>query len=346
MSDAVKAELLLPSALGPAELDVWHAFMKAEPDLTRAFLSPEFALACEQAFGRVEVAIFHQAGEILGFFPFQFESGAKAVLRSAVRIGGELCDNAGLIARPGFVIPPTRLLKLCRLSALYVTHLTQSQTARGLQAEDAEVGHLIDLSEGSAAYFTELSLREQEFVGDTRRRQRRASEALGEMRFETLKAASAGDALTIIERKRRQYARTKTKDPFGQPGNTQLIEALIATASKQCQPIIHRLSAEQGVIAQHLGLGCGSCLNYWFPVYDPAVGSFAPGRLLLWSILENAEMAGIRLIDRGAGDTPAKRSFSNAQQMLGRALWTTGRPNSYLPRVLRSLRWRLDRPKG
>jgi CelD/BcsL family acetyltransferase involved in cellulose biosynthesis len=346
MSDGVKAELLLPSALGPSEFEAWHGFMEAAPDLTRAFLSPEFALACEQAFGRVEVAVFHQAGEILGFFPFQFETGADATLRSAVRIGGELCDNAGLVTRRDFVVPPTRLLKLCRLSALYVTHLTQSQTAHGLEGEDAEVGHLIDLSKGPAAYFTELSLREREFIGDTRRRQRRAAEALGETTFKTLKVTSASDALKIIEQKRRQYARTKAKDPFARPGNVRLIEALVATASDHCQPIIHRLSAEQGAIAQHLGLGCGSSLNYWFPVYDPALGNFAPGRLLLWSILENAETAGIRLIDRGAGDTPAKRSFSNARQMLGRAYWTTGRPNSYLPRALRSLRWRLGRSNG
>ena len=41
--------VLRPGDLGPAERDIWDAFLRADPSLASPFLTPEFALAVDGA---------------------------------------------------------------------------------------------------------------------------------------------------------------------------------------------------------------------------------------------------------------------------------------------------------
>jgi CelD/BcsL family acetyltransferase involved in cellulose biosynthesis len=106
--------------------------------------------------------------------------------------------------------------------------------------------------------------------------------------------------------------------------------------------MLARLYAGERELAAHLGLRCGDVLNYWFPVHDPALRHVSPGRLLLWRLIE--ERHGLRLIDRGEGDTPAKRDFATHATRFGRANWVAGTWRAAPARALQAALWRLAYP--
>lgn len=330
----MRADILPASALGPSEWAAWRAMMAADPALRRAFLAPGFARA---AGPLARVAVLHDGGRIAGFFAFQFASPWHRRAGLAERVGGALCDAAGLVAAPGLALSPRALLRLCRIGQLFVTHLIPGQEAHGLAADATEIGHLIDLSAGGAAFH---ATRPPDLHRDTARRLRRAERELGPLRFSFDATPGWAEVSRLIERKRAQYRRTAAEDPFARPGPLALLEALFDAPAPDCRPTLASLHAGDRLLAQHFGLQCGDVLSYWFPVYEPELEKLSPGRLLLWRLTGAAERIGVRLIDRGAGDSPAKRDFSSRLQALGIANWSAGGGRGLAARAFQAAAWR------
>jgi CelD/BcsL family acetyltransferase involved in cellulose biosynthesis len=95
------------------------------------------------------------------------------------------------------------------------------------------------------------------------------------------------------------------------------------------------------MVAAHFGLRCHETLHYWFPVYDPAYSTYAPGRILFRHVLEAIVQRGVTLIDRGEGDTQAKRDFANREHYFYRGLWNAGGAGALPARAALALIWRL-----
>ncbi|MBN9509729.1 MAG: GNAT family N-acetyltransferase [Alphaproteobacteria bacterium] len=342
----LKAELLAPSALGAAELATWTGWLAENTALQRGFFAPGFARACETASGLARVAVLHEGGTVRAFLPFQFRTRWHARVGLAERIGGLFCDNAGLIAPPGFTIAPAALLRRCRLGSLFLTHLAEEQAAFGLGAAEWRIGHRIDLGGGWQAYLDALNAGRRGFVADTERRLRRAERDYGTLDFRIDTAPDWAAVAPLIAAKRAQYHRTGAADGFEDPTRLRLIEALLAAPTAECRPLLTTLAAGGRVLAQHLGLRHGGVLNYWFPVYDPAAQKVSPGRLLLWRTLQAAADLGLALIDRGEGDSEAKRDFSTGTARLGVAHWTSGTWRAAAARAWQAAAWRLERRRS
>ena len=71
------------------------------------------------------------------------------------------------------------------------------------------------------------------------------------------------------------------------------------------------------------------------------VATFAPGRLLLMQIIENGAADGLRCIDRGEGDSAAKRDFATGEQRYYRGAWTRGL-GGIAARGVQSAVWRIQ----
>lgn len=338
---AVTSEVRRPSELDAAAQALWSDFQRRTPGLRSAFLSYGFARAAETAHGRVFVAVLREGSAIAGFFPFQFQGPWHACVRLGERIGGVLSDHAGLIARPGFRIEPADLLRSCRLAGLFIDHLSDGQDAFGLAADERRPGHVIDLSAGSAAYFAWLAASNKTFMQDTERRLRRLEKEHGVLEFTFSAAPSLGAVQDLIARKREQYARTGAADPFADPAHLALIAALITARDPDCLPVLSSLSASGRRLAEHFGLLHAGHLSYWFPVYDPEARKVSPGRMLLWHTIRDAGRHGVALIDRGEGDSQAKRDFSNGVRRFGRVNWQAAGWRGLLARTWQGISWRL-----
>lgn len=343
LSDRLAAEVKLPSQLTAEERTAWLGFMERMPSLQRAFFTPAFAEACEQTHGRARVAVLRQGGETVGFFPFQYETRWHQRIGLAERIGGALCDNAGVVGRTGLRLAPNDLLRLCGIGRIFITELGEEQAAFGLTVADWRVGHGIELPDGSAAYFAGLLAANKTFVLDTERKLRRLERDYGPAEYSLIRTPSIGEVTALIAAKRTQYARNAVGDPFNDPAHLRLVETLATCTDPTCVPVLNTLSAGGRVLAQHFGLLHSGVLSYWFPVYDPEASKVSPGRLLLWHMIHAADMSGIRLIDLGEGDTQLKRDFSTAKELFGRAVWHAGGWRGMLARGYQKLTWMLRR---
>jgi CelD/BcsL family acetyltransferase involved in cellulose biosynthesis len=339
--DILQADVLRPSALGGTELCLWLQMQAQSPPLQRAFLTARFALACEQANNRAHVAVLHNRGIIRGFFAFQFRSAWHQRLRIAERIGGDLCDAAGLVAAQDLRITGSQLLRAAHLSSLQIGHLVTGQEQLGLRADWSRLGYIADLSNGSEAYFTALFTRNRPLARDTERCLRKASKDYGELAYLPTDRITPAMISELISSKRAQYARTLVTDPFAHAANTRLLGVLRDMRTDECRLVLDRLQAGSRVLAQHLGLRYQGVLSYWFPVYDLAARSVSPGRLLLWNIIQSSGAAGTRIIDCGEGDAAYKREFATEPVRYGLANWYSGGLGAGLARIQQGLEWRL-----
>lgn len=339
----LSARVVSVQSLSAGELELWDSLQAAYPDLANAFLSHPYVTAASTIFPGVRVCVIERRGRPIGYFPFQYRRPWHRLLGWGERIGGELSDYFGVVAPPDIGLTPARLLSLAGLTTLPFTHLPKdSQGLRGLFGERPEPGLRISFPAGGATYWAQLRQRDKRFVADTERRERKLAEAKGELRFVHRHEDPLPRLQHLVAAKRAQYGRTGVGDPLADPKAVRLLETLACTVHPSCQGILSTLMAGDHWVASHFGLMHGKTLHYWFPVYNPEFQSFSPGRLLLKAIIHSSDKAGITLIDRGAGDTPAKRDFANVEHQFTRGLWSTPSARALVGRVGLAVKWRLD----
>jgi len=324
-----------------SDIELWRNLNDTNDALRTPFLTFPFVQAAASTFYEVRVCTISRDGRPVGFFPFQFSSPFHRALGIGQRIAGELSDYFGIVAEPSLVIEPRDLLHLSNLNAMMFSHLDETQNDFGLRGEAPEVGHRIEFPDGGAAYWKAKKQSDKKFTSDTERRERKLTQECGPIRF-TFREADWLPALEhLIAAKREQYARTRVADALQSERTVTLLRQLGALDDAQCRGVLSTLRAGDTWVASHFGLLCDKTLHYWFPVYNPKLTAFAPGRLLLKAILDTTEEHGLERIDRGAGDTVAKRNFSTSQHHFFKGLWTRSNPVSFAYQVGLSARWRL-----
>ncbi len=326
--------------LDARDRQIWDELCRSQPSLASAFYTSRYAAAAAAAGCLARVAILERNGEPVAFLPFQFASSWQRLLGAAEPVGGDLSDYFGLVASPDLQTEAVRLLKLSGLSSLLFTHLDESQLALGLTGERPETGLRIDLSAGASAYWAALRRTSKSLVRDTERREGKLIENHGPLRFDFQLADPHSALDALIGRKRAQYARTGVGDVLSCDWQHRLLHQLAQSADPLCQGVMSELYAGDTWVASHFGLRHQGTLHYWFPVYNHELQPFSPGRLLLRQIILASERLGLTAIDRGAGDTPAKRDFANAEHLYYRGLWTRRDLRALCAQAVRSAQWR------
>jgi CelD/BcsL family acetyltransferase involved in cellulose biosynthesis len=330
-----------PGALGPDDIARWRSFLQATPALAAPFLSHAYAAAAERCFADVRVLKCVEDGETVAFFPFQFRSALHRMAGIGQVISDDLADYFGLVARSGFALRSDDLLRGAGLSAMYFTHLEEGQTSFGLSGEQPEPGLRIEFPQGGAAFWSELEKRDKKFLADTQRRARKLKDAHGPLRFVFRREDNGEELQRLIAAKRSQYGRTGVADPLDSPVKRKFLAEIATLRDSDCRATLSTLHAGDRWVGSHFGLMCGSTLHYWFPVYNPDMRAFSPGRLLIKAIIDAAEENGVTRIDRGAGTSAAKLDFATSQHRFFRGLWARRSPTSLAYRVALSAQWRL-----
>jgi CelD/BcsL family acetyltransferase involved in cellulose biosynthesis len=340
-SPRLESTVLPPKSIAPHLAGVWRQWCDHAPALSRAFLSFGFVSAAAEVLPDVRVAVISEQGQPRCFFPFHYVSAFHAAIGWAQPCAHGMSDAFGLVAAPGFSIHPQALLKAAGINYIYFDHLLDSQNQFGLTGEFSRLGHLIVLDGGPRQFWEDLRARDRSFIQDTTRRQRQLENQFGPLSL-TL-SSSPADLDALIAAKRRQYASTGVADPLAPPWSRRLLHVLHQSADPQCRPMLSILSAGSSWIASHFGLRLGARLHYWFPAYNPEFRRYAPGRLLLKAIIDHSVELGISVIDRGEGDSTAKRDLANAAQSFAIGVWNRSNLPSTLAAALQSASWRLRR---
>jgi CelD/BcsL family acetyltransferase involved in cellulose biosynthesis len=336
MSDKLTSRVVSPEHLDSEELSVWDRLCGSIPAFRSPFYSAPFSRAVAAVRSGVRVCVLRRNGTPVGFLPFQYTTPLSRWLAAAEPVGNPLNDYFGLIADPDVRVSAQDLLRHSGLCYLGFTHLEESQLGLGLEGEQPQVGLRIHLAGDGT-----LGGAKKSFVEDTARRQRKLEAAQGQLRFRFAETDWAAPLQHLIDKKRQQYKETKVADPLTPEWTRAVLKVLAGTRHDVCSGVLSTLYAGDTWVASHFGLRSGNVLHYWFPVYNPDLREFAPGRMLLKRICEAAENEGVRCIDRGAGDSQAKRDMANERHLFYRGAWFQPGMKSTTVRAVHSLKWRL-----
>lgn len=329
--------------LGSAELAAWNALHAAQKDQQWAFQSVGFAAAVHETVAPVHVALLWQRDELVGVLPLQRQPGRWGHMGLYVPVGGLVADYTGLLARPGVRIHWQALLTGAGVPCLYFTHLDEQQLQFGLAGVQPKVGLRTRIhAQGGAAHWHWLRHQDKKLVEDTERRERKLQREQGSLVFALDSPSTEIDLQWLIDAKNAQYRRTgASAGPLLEPCYQRLLAHLIAHPSDGCRARLSVLKAGGKNISSHLGLQSGTTLHYWFPVYDEAFAAYSPGRILFKHVILQADAAGIGMIDRGEGDTAAKRDFATESHQFLKGLEVNGIRGHCLAWMQR-LQWRLN----
>jgi len=341
MHRKLNARVVALEELSGEERAKWQQLCLSVPAARNPFLSPVFAECVAAVRPRVRVGVIYQDAAPVGFFPFQFKTKLHEALGIAELVGGYMAGYGGLVAAPGLQVQGPELALMCGLSYVWIPFLEESQTGYGLQVDEGKVGHLIRLDHGGPAYWEQIKSRDKKFVAEMLRRERQLITKYGPLRFCFAEQVWDQSLQDLMKWKSAQYARTHQPNLFGAAWRRSLLLRLAEKRDPACTGILSTLHAGSTWVASHFGLRHTSTLCYYFPVYNQELSRYAPGHLLLKNIIDHAGPLGLRLIDRGAGDTQAKQDFSNEQHIICKAAWFRPGLRSWVYRCVRGVKWRL-----
>ena len=324
------------------EKQVWDSLFTEWENFNSPFLSRYFTSVVSKLVKNVYITVFYNKGKPVAFFPYQYSSLISKCWGIAQRVGSHMNDCFGIVCYPDFFIDPRTLLTASKINGIYFEGLDESQQRFGLKGDTKDVGWKIDLSEGIDAYFKNLYEKEKKYYKKTSRRRKKIERDYGALNlkfyFNLKEGKSELDRL--VEYKSKQYISSGKKNIFKTSWKKALLYNLLDSPYDGCSGILAVLCAGNNWVASYYGLKSYFKLQGWFPVYNPDFRKYAPGHLLYWSIIENSQKIGVKLIDRGIGDSPVKRVLGNRQTHYLRDVWFKKNLRGIIYRTLLSLKWR------
>jgi CelD/BcsL family acetyltransferase involved in cellulose biosynthesis len=310
------ARVVRVDQLGHRELDAWHRLRAANPALDSPYFHPGFAAAVHATGPEVRVAVCEdRAGAVAALLP-GIRSGST--LRPA---GWPAADFQAPILAPGTRLAPLGLLT-GGARAFGFDHLVEVCPDFEPWIESRQASPFLDVTGGLDGYLGRASRSGKDNMGQARRRTAKVGREHGDVRFV---ADNPDPAILdrVIELKRGQYAATGAGDYFAEPGRAELLHRLLETRDPDFGGLLSTVHAGPDLVAAHFGLRAGSVLHWWFPVYDPAFSSFAPGWILLRELVQAAPGVGVTRIDLGRGDDEYKRRAKTGETLVAQGMVTS-----------------------
>jgi CelD/BcsL family acetyltransferase involved in cellulose biosynthesis len=336
------ARVVLPEKLTLEETHLWREACNRNPVLQSPFFSYAFATAVARARSQVKIGIMEYAGEIAAFLPFQFSNVVTRFLRSAERIGGDMCDHCGIVGLLDFHLSPSEMLKLLGLSAFEFRDWSEDQLRFGLVGQRSTTGLALDLRDGGAAYWHSLKQSNRHFTSEVERGERKLAAKYGPVRFVATVAQNetAAELSRLIHLKGNQYKRTIGKNLFDVSWRRALLSEILDSKDDQCTGVFSALYAGDTWLASHLGIRSKNVLHYWFPVYNVQVARFSPGHILTKYLIGSADENSFSHLDLG-GYGDYKRQYRPTTYAMTAGFWVRRSPVGLISHARQSLAWRM-----
>lgn len=287
--------LVKPGELTSQHVDRWRWLQATNPQLANPYFCPEFTQLVGRYRDNVEVVIVEQAGEIIGFFPFERDGSSYAR-----PVGGRLSDYQGIIQSPESHLSGKHLLKQCQLTSFDFDHLLADQAVFADYHRIEDCSPFMNFEGGFEAYREKQSKTGKKEISDANRKLRKLGREIGETRFELISDDQAAFE-HVLAWKSRQYIESGLFDPFSVAWTRELMEAIWRTRNEHFAGLLSVLYAGGNIVAAHFGMRSARVLHWWFPTYNQEYSKFSPGKVLLYQLAEAAANAGLTSIDLGKG---------------------------------------------
>lgn len=301
MTADLNLEIIAPDALCAADADAWRA-LRGEAGLDHPYFDPRFAEAAAGVVPGGQLAMFRQAGRLVGVFPFQRRG------RLIQPLAAPFCDYHGVIATAESGLTPERIARMLGGTLRFNGWMGPAET--GDLTRRQRMG--ADVTGGLTATNARLKALDSKFFKN-----------LGRMRRGL--ARDHGDAVLvwddrdpavldwIVDLKRAQYRRTRRHDVFACGWTRDLLHSLWEMrrdGSDYGLRVCSLRTADGRIAAAEVSLDDGRTLHLWFPVYDPAFSRYGPGLVLTWMEMEKAAEEGYVTVDYGCGEEGYKSALA------------------------------------
>jgi CelD/BcsL family acetyltransferase involved in cellulose biosynthesis len=313
----------LPARLLTTDLvSRWHDILAATPELAGPYFRPEFIAVVAAERPRVEVAVLEDAGQIVGFFPFE-----RSRWNVARPVGSCLSDYQGVIAARDMPWEPAEIMSACDLVAWEFDHQLAWQQQLLPSCAATAASPVIDVAHGFENWL-ECRKAAGGALKETLRKLRKLERESQSVTFEW-HAQDTAAFRQLLRWKSAQYIRTGAPDLFRQRWIVALLERIRATQEPHFRGVLSVLRVDGRLLAVHLGMQAGNTLHSWFPAYDPEQSRCSPGQILLIKLAQEAAARGVTRIDLGKGSEDyklvlASRSVEIAEGCLDRRPFAAG----------------------
>jgi CelD/BcsL family acetyltransferase involved in cellulose biosynthesis len=247
--------------------------------------------------------VIEEAGEPVGFFPFQ-----RRKARTGVPVAAPLNDFQAVIGRPGLEYDADELVRTCGLSVWTFDHLVSPHASFQPHVWHVAPSPLMDLSQGFDAYLRSREEAGCEDWGQAKKKAKKAANQVGPIRFE-VHTDDAAVFRALAQWKGKQYVRTKQPNLFTVPWVVAFLEGIRRRRDAEFAGLLSALYFGDQLAAVHFGMRCRDVLHLWFPTFAPELARYSPGTIFFFEIAKAAAEAGIRRIDLGKGPERFKVSL-------------------------------------
>jgi CelD/BcsL family acetyltransferase involved in cellulose biosynthesis len=301
----VRAEVVHPGDLGPEERQLWDLYT-LDSSLGSPFLSWEFTQAIGTVRDDCRVAVLDDGGGTCGFLAF--ELGSDGAGRPA---GATICDAQAVVGPPDWVFDPRRLVAAAGLTRWAFDHLNTEQAPFAPYHRQRYRSPFIDLRGGHEQFLSQLRAHSKDLLAQVGRRRRKLEREVGPVVLEWQSSQPDGDMQRLRSWKSEQYARGGEWDRFSHRWIADALTSLMISRNPGCTGVLTALRAGDRLVAAHLGLLGKDRLSWWFPAYDPDLGRYSPGLILLLDLINEASSRGVPLVDLGRGEHGYKLRFTS-----------------------------------
>lgn len=300
----MKIQSLPVRLLTPDLVSRWQAILAATPQLAGPYFRPEFTAAVAAVRAGVEVAVLEDAGQVVGFFPFQ-----RTRWNVAQPVGGRLSDYQGVIAAADVPWQPAEIMSACRLAAWEFDHQLACQHQLQPHFASTAASPVLDLGPGYEAWL-EGRKAASGSIKELLRKRRKLERESENLAFDW-HTADRGVFQQLLAWKSAQYVRTGVPDIFRRDWIVKLLQRIRTADLPHFCGVLSTLHAGGKLLAAHFGMQTDGTLHSWFPVYDPEQARCSPGQVLLLMMAEQAGAHGVQRIDFGKGAEDYKLMFAS-----------------------------------
>jgi CelD/BcsL family acetyltransferase involved in cellulose biosynthesis len=301
----MRVHVVTPGELDADDQAAWRAAQAARPELSSPFLSPEFASAVDRVRPDARVAVVDDDAGRTGFLAFQ-----DAPDHQGSPIGEGLCDAQAFVHEEGLDWSPAEIVRASGLTAWRFDHLRLEQSEFGPFHRKIHRSPVIDLSRGHESFLSDVQQISKDVLAQMGRRRRKLEREVGPVITEW--CDDSDDAYGALKQwKSAQYAATGVWDRFAHPWISDLLDELRCATAPGCTGLLATTRAGDRLAAVHFGLAGVDSLSWWFPAYEPELGAYSPGLILLLDLAEQAAARSLSMIDLGRGEHGYKLRVAN-----------------------------------
>ncbi len=322
------------------EISAWKGFQAGNPGLASPYFHLEFTKAVSAVRTDVEIAVIHQAGKPVAFFPFQ-----RGTLNIGKPVGGKLSDYHGIISAPDTSVDVQELLRQCGLAGWDFDHLPVEQQSFANSIQCVSRSAQIETCGSLSEYERKRKEDGSDVVSKIKQRMRKTEREFGPLE---LIADDQDPAVfeQLLAWKSAQYLRTGLADVFAFPWTKQLLCELKERTTSDFGVVTTTLRSRGRVISTLLGLRQGGLVHGWFTAYDLELSDLSPGLLHYLKWIEAAPDLGIEKFDLGKGDEAYKWRFATTCAEVGEGSVTRNSLGIWLRNGWRATKRLLEKTPG